>query len=387
MSKTKILVVEDENIVAKDIQNTLIRLGYDVPATASSAVIAFDKLDEVKPDLVFLDIRLKGDMDGIQIAERIKTEYDLPVIFLTSYADKNTLDRAKLTQPYGYLIKPFNESDLQSTVEMALYNFQQVQQLRANKNLMANALSHSNDAIIITDNESKISFLNPKAAELTGFGNDSAKGKEISSLIRFENKEKQFFSQASFRDLLKGGSLLNLENASITLPRDNSSFKGTVTTSPVKDEKNHLIGSAFVIRQNLPGETAAPGKASSEATVAGAGAESEIIPFDNLVIQSSFFVKKGSMLVKVYLENVLWIQAMDNYVVIQTNDDQFIVHSTMRDIEMKLPPKKFLRVHRSYIIPIDKINVLDENTVMIGDKTIPIGKSFKDAFMDRLNFL
>ncbi|HKR04083.1 MAG TPA: response regulator, partial [Bacteroidia bacterium] len=360
MSKTKILVVEDENIVAKDIQNTLIRLGYDVPATASSAVIAFDKLDEVKPDLVFLDIRLKGDMDGIQIAERIKTEYDLPVIFLTSYADKNTLDRAKLTQPYGYLIKPFNESDLQSTVEMALYNFKQVQQLMANKNLYANALSHLDEAILITDNESKISFLNPKAVSITGFGSDSAKGKEISSLIRFENNDKKFFSQAAFNELMKSGSQLNLENATVTLPRDNSTFKATVSSSLVKDEKNHLIGSAFVIKQHVSAEGAAAEKAAAQKAEAP-GVESEIIPFENLVIQNSFFVKKGSMLVKVYLENVLWIQAMDNYVVIQTNDDQFIVHSTMRDIEMKLPPKKFLRVHRSYIIPIEKINVLDEN--------------------------
>ncbi|MEP7168294.1 MAG: response regulator [Bacteroidota bacterium] len=388
MAKTKILVVEDENIVAKDIQNTLIRLGYDVPATASSAVIAFDKLDEIKPDLVFLDIRLKGDIDGISIAERIKTEYDLPVIFLTSYADKNTLDRAKLTQPYGFLIKPFNEADLQSTVEMALYNFSQMQELRANKNLYANALSHLDDAIIISDNESKISFLNPKAATITGFGNDSAKGKEISTLIRFENKEKQFFNQAAFNELMKSGAMLNLENATVTLPRDNSTFKATVTSSPVKDEQNHLIGSAFVVKQQVANQVAAAANTSEVVEkVAEAGAKSEIIPFDNLVIQNSFFVKKGSMLVKVYLENVLWIQAMDNYVVIQTNDDQFVVHSTMRDIEMKLPPKKFLRVHRSYIIPIDKINVLDENTVMIGDKTIPIGKSYKDAFMDRLNFL
>jgi PAS domain S-box-containing protein len=386
MSKTKILVVEDESIVAKDIQNTLIRLGYDVPATASSAEIAFDKLDEIKPNLVFLDIRLKGGIDGIQIAERIKTEYDMPVIFLTSYADKNTLDRAKLTQPYGYLIKPFNESDLQSTVEMALYNFSQMQLLRANKNLYANALSHLDEAIFITDIEGKLTFLNPKAANISGFGSDSAKGKEISTLIRFENKEKQFFTIADFREIMKSGALLNLENAIITLPRDNSTFNGTVTSSPVKDEKNQLIGSAFVIRQNLSSETASLDKTNPTITTP-VSADSEIIPFENMVIQSSFFVKKGTMLVKVYLENILWIQAMDNYVVIQTNDDQFIVHSTMRDIEMKLPPKKFLRVHRSYIIPIDKINVLDENTVMIGDKTIPIGKSYKDAFMDRLNFL
>jgi DNA-binding LytR/AlgR family response regulator len=74
-------------------------------------------------------------------------------------------------------------------------------------------------------------------------------------------------------------------------------------------------------------------------------------------------------------------------VIIQTNTDQFVVHSTMKDIEMKLPVEKFLRVHRSYIIPIEKINVLDENTVLIGDKTIPVGKSYKDVFMNRLNFL
>lgn len=93
------------------------------------------------------------------------------------------------------------------------------------------------------------------------------------------------------------------------------------------------------------------------------------------------------MLVKVYLDNVQWIQAMDNYVIIQTNTDQFIIHSTMKDVEMKLPYSKFLRLHRSYIIPLEKITVLDENSVLIGDKTIPIGKSYKDVFMSRLNFL
>jgi len=78
---------------------------------------------------------------------------------------------------------------------------------------------------------------------------------------------------------------------------------------------------------------------------------------------------------------------MDNYVIIQTSTDQFVIHSTMKDIELKLPSNKFLRVHRSYIIPLDKIGVLDENTVLIGDKTIPIGKSYKEVFMSRLNFL
>lgn len=379
MSKTKILVVEDESIVAKDIQNSLIKLGYDVPTTASSAVTAFDKLDELKPDLVFLDIKLKGDIDGIQIAERIKTEYDIPVIFLTSYVDKSTLDRAKVTEPYGYLVKPFNENDLQSTVEMAIYKFKKDQELRANKQRYANALSHLQEAIIITDIDGKVTFMNPKAENITEFGMDSANGKEISSIIRFDNNDIKLFSQESFLQLIKNATLLNADEMNVTIVRNNSSLKLSVVSSPVKDEKNQLIGNAFVIREKNSNMSSLEKNATGEAAAT--------LPFDNLVIQNSFFVKKASMLVKVYLDNIMWIQAMDNYVVIQTNTDQFIVHSTMRDIEMKLPPKKFLRVHRSFIIPIERISILDENTVLIGDKTIPIGKSYKEAFMERLNFL
>lgn len=379
MQKTKILVVEDESIVAKDIQNTLIKLGYDVPATASSALIAYDKLDEIKPDLVFLDIRLKGDVDGIQVAERIRTEYDIPVIFLTSYIDKATLDRAKVTEPYGYLVKPFNEPDLQSTVEMALYKFKRDREIRASSQLFEKALSHLAEAVIITDIDGKITFLNQKAENIVGYGNDSANGKEISSCLRIEHSTINLTTQEQFKTMIKLGQDLAAEKVTVTTGRDNSVFKADLISSPVKDEKNHLIGNAIVIRDSsIPSQPASSQSATDTASP---------LPFDNLVIHNSFFVKKGSMLVKVFLDNISWIQAMDNYVIIQTNTDQFIAHSTMRDIEMKLPPKKFLRVHRSYIIPIEKISVLDENTVVIGDKTIPIGKSYKDAFMERLNFL
>ncbi len=374
MAKTKILIVEDESIVAKDIQNTLTRLGYDVPATASSAASAFDKLDEVKPDLVFLDIRLKGDTDGIQVAERIKTEYDIPVIFLTSYTDKNTLDRAKITEPYGYLVKPFNEPDLQSTVEMALYKFQKDRETRTGKNLYEKALSHLPEAVLITDTEGRITFVNQKAETITGASMDAATGKDISTLIKFECPDAKLINQVNYKQLIGQGKDFTFSAVTVSTGQGGG-FEGTLISSPVRNEKNQLIGNAFVVTE---GAAQVP---------AGSASTAPPLPFDNLVIQDSFFVKKGSMLVKVYLENIQWIQAMDNYVIIQTSGDQFIIHSTMRDIEMKLPSKQFLRVHRSYIIPIDKISVLDENTVLIGDKTIPVGKSYKDAFMERLNFL
>ncbi|MEY4075158.1 MAG: hypothetical protein RJA29_2515, partial [Pseudomonadota bacterium] len=89
--------------------------GTKVVATASSAASAYEKLEQIEPDLVFLDIKLKGEEDGIHIAGHIKEKYNIPVIFLTSYVDQETLDRAKVTEPYGYIVKPFNESDLKTT--------------------------------------------------------------------------------------------------------------------------------------------------------------------------------------------------------------------------------------------------------------------------------
>lgn len=378
--KPTILVVEDESIVAKDIQNTLTRLGYHVPATASSANTAFDKLDEFKPDLVFLDIKLKGDIDGIQIAERIKTEYDIPVIFLTSFVDKATLDRAKVTEPYAYLVKPYNEPDLQSAVEMALYKSKKDKETKSDKNLYARALSHLDEAVIITDVEGKIIFMNQRAENMLGYGNESAGGKFLSELIKVQSEFVQLSQREDFYKAILNGKDLSVNDAEISVSHSGKSIKGNFSSSPVKDEKGSLSGNAFVIRESNAAAT------QSTKPVAVSASEANL-PFDNLIIQNSFFVKKGSMLVKVFLDNIQWIQAMDNYVIIQTNTDQFVIHSTMRDIEMKLPPTKFMRVHRSYIISLEKVSVLDENTIVINDKTIPIGKSYKDAFMERLNFL
>ncbi|MFQ5616738.1 MAG: response regulator, partial [Anaerolineales bacterium] len=104
MVKGQILVVEDENIVAMDIQNRLRRLGYAVPAVVSSGEEAIDKAAETHPDLVLMDIKLKGEMDGVAAAEQIRARFGIPAIYLTANADEATLQRAKITQPYGYLL-------------------------------------------------------------------------------------------------------------------------------------------------------------------------------------------------------------------------------------------------------------------------------------------
>ena len=376
MSKTRILVVEDESIVAKDIQRTLEKLGYEVPATASSAVTAYEKLEEVEPDLVFLDVKLKGEQDGVHIAEYIKDRYDIPVIFLTSFVDQETIDRAKVTEPYGYLVKPFNEGDLKTTVEMALFKFAKDRELRMSEQRLSNALGKIENAVFVTDQDLRLNYLNEKALSICGgiSGMDSI-GLDLYSLIGIEKEGGTSISKEDLKSNVIRDNVFSLSNAYIIIKKDNSNIPCNFTASAVRDEKDNFLGVAIVITE--PADNTAPS--------AGVAAPSTIM--DNQVVQNSFFVKKGSMLVKVYLDNVQWIQAMDNYVIIQTNTDQFIIHSTMKDVEMKLPSSKFLRVHRSYIIPLEKITVLDENSVLIGDKTIPIGKSYKDVFMSRLNFL
>ncbi|MEP7263768.1 MAG: response regulator [Bacteroidota bacterium] len=376
MKKTTILVVEDESIVAKDIQSTLIKLGYDVPATASSAVIAYDKLKEIRPDLVFLDIKLKGDEDGITIAAHIQQHYQIPVIFLTSYVDQATLDRAKVTEPYGYIVKPFNETDLKTTVEMALFKFGRDKEVRDKNQRMSNALAQVDEAIILTDTDCRVTYLNGKAETMLGYGADSAVGVDLFTMMAIEQEGGASIRKEDIVTGMMNNEAMEYNDCFVLVKRENTSVASSITSSPIRDEKDNLIGTALVIMERQQGMDKADRQAVMQNTF-----------IEHPVIQNSFFVKKGSMLVKVYLDNISWIQAMDNYVIIQTNTDQFVIHSTMKDIEAKLPNTKFLRVHRSYIIPIDKINVLDENTVLIGDKTIPIGKSYKDTFMARLNFL
>ena len=136
-SLAKIMVVEDESIVAKDLELTLKRLGYIVPATASSSDDALSKAAQYRPDLVLMDVHIKGATDGIATAHRLRQEMNIPVIYLTAYADDDTVARAKETEPFGYLLEPFNERELKSMLEIALYKHEAEARLRYNDRMIS----------------------------------------------------------------------------------------------------------------------------------------------------------------------------------------------------------------------------------------------------------
>ena len=123
MALARIMVVEDEGIVALDIQNKLEGLGYEVPEVASSGELAIQLAGEVRPDLIMMDIQLDGEMDGVEAAEQIRQRFDIPVIYLTAFSDENTLQRAKISEPFGYLLKPFAERELHTAIEVAIYKY------------------------------------------------------------------------------------------------------------------------------------------------------------------------------------------------------------------------------------------------------------------------
>jgi signal transduction histidine kinase len=152
MESARILVVEDEVIIAMEIEDRLRNMGYEVPAVVATGSEAIDKAQEIRPNLVLMDIMLKGDMDGVIAATKIRQQFDLPVIYLTAYADDNTLQRAKVTEPFGYLIKPFEERELYTIIEMALYkhkierqlreSMSQIEQAKLEWEITTNALPH-----------------------------------------------------------------------------------------------------------------------------------------------------------------------------------------------------------------------------------------------------
>jgi DNA-binding LytR/AlgR family response regulator len=251
MAQTNVLVVEDESIVSKDIQHSLKKLGYNVVGAAATGEQAVKLAMETQPDIILMDIMLKGEMNGIEAATQIRTETNIPVIFLTAYADESTLNKAKVTQPYGYIIKPFKEIDIHTSIEMALYKHKKEAEVLKERDLLFNLVE----------------------------------------------------SQGATKDLL--------------------------------------------------------------------------------------FVKSNSRLVKLKMSDIYYVEALKDYVVINTLNTRYTIHSTMKDIEAKLPESEFLRVHRSFIVRIDKIVAIEQpNLILENDKkTIPIGGSYKDDLAKRLNLV
>lgn len=250
MGKIKIVIVEDESIIAKDIQDTLKNLGYSVPAVVSDGEKAIEAVHKYKPDIVLMDIMLKGEMSGIDAAKIIRDRFNIPVIFLTAYADEETLEKAKPSVPYGYIIKPFKEKELLATIEMAINKFREDIEIKKERDIYQSIISR-------------------------------------------------------------------------------------------KDEPD------------------------------------------------SIFVRADYRLNKIKFTDIYFIEALKDYVVINTSDNIYTTHATMKEMMKILPEKDFVRVHRSYIVRLDKIFSIKYPELIIEGKmkVIPIGGLYRKELFSRLNLI
>ncbi len=241
MSKLKIGIVEDEVIIADHIAGILLKLGYEVAEPAGSYGEAVQMIEEEKPDLLLLDIQLKGKKDGIDLASKIKEDYHLPVIFLTANADSATVERAKKVNPASYLIKPFTKDDLYTAIEICIHN---------------------------------------------------------TSTSRREN-----------------------------LSETNNNF----------------------------------------------------------VVNNALFIKEGQHFNKVKFADILYLESEHVYVNVCTAAKTFLVRSSLQDYLIHFDPKYFFRIHRSYVINLEHIQSVNAEYVIINGFTLPVGKSFRDQLLGRLN--
>ena len=255
MAKVKLLIAEDDVVIAQNLALSLEEMGYEICTVVSSGEELLLEVHKHNPDLAILDITLEGKLDGIDTAAILSKSAKIPFIFMTALSDKETIDRAKLTNPHAYLVKPFDVRTLQSSIEVAIHN-------------------------------------------------------------------------ASLRQQL---SLATGAEATPEVPTDNL-------------PENHLLHNAL-------------------------------------------FVKVRNRLEKVSLKDIVWAEAQDIYCNIKTPQHIYLVSQSLKNLEQRLPGKDFMRVHRSYIVRLTAIEAIEDNNILIGGKSIPIGNTHRDSLLKRLQIL
>jgi len=244
--KITVLIVEDDPVIAADISFLMKDYGYSPFPAVRNAEDALLMLNNATPDFILLDVTLEGDVDGVDLAAKINENHDIPIIFLTAHHDRNTLDRIKAQQPSAYLVKPIQEHNLQTSIEIALYN-------------------HSHQKI----GESK---------------------------------------------------------------------------------KEEALGDDFVSGEH-------------------------------------FFIKVKNQLKKILLNEILFLEAYDNYSFVHTKTQKHLIGSTLKVLENKLSGLHFIRVHRSFIVNLRAIESIEEDYIAIKNNQISIGKTYKEDFMKRIKLL
>ncbi|QKQ77512.1 response regulator [Nostoc sp. TCL240-02] len=239
----QILVVEDEYILAINLQESLESLGYTVLGIADSAEEAIEKATESRPNLILMDIRLRGEMDGIQASEQIWRNLQIPIIYLTGHSDKSTVERATLTSPFGYILKPIKEQELYVAIQTALNRYDREQ-------FLSSVLRGMGDGVIVVDPELRVKYLNQAGEALTGWRWDEAKGRILTEVFRLIDEQTQIPAQNPILAALQQETTIYLGSEILLITRDGTTIPVADSATPLRDNSGIITGAVLVFRDD-----------------------------------------------------------------------------------------------------------------------------------------
>lgn len=248
MNADRVLVVEDEAIIAEDLKRRLQSFGYIVIATATTGQDAVAKAAAMQPDLVLMDIVLRGDMDGIQAANLMREQLGIPVVYLTSHADSTTVNRAVTTEPFGYILKPLDDRELSITIEMALYRHHAEKKLRDMERWLKTTLNSVGDGLIATDAAGCISLMNPQAEHLTGWTSAESIGRPLSDVFSIRDARSGQPLPLPTMQVLKEGPVTHLDPYVLLQTRDQRKIYIHDSVAPICDDAGAVTGAVLVFR-------------------------------------------------------------------------------------------------------------------------------------------
>lgn len=244
--KSSIFIVEDELLTAENIKVTLKKLGYSVTGIATCATEAISMVKENQPDLILMDIMLKGTINGIETAKRIQSFTDVPIIYLTAYSDVDTINQAKETTPFGYIVKPFENKDLYTAIEMSLYRHSMERKLKENEESLSTTLNSIGDGVIATDPNGLIERMNPVAEKMCGWKIDEAKGKKLEVVFNIINAETRRPIANPVNKVLSTGKNVHLANHTVLINKDGTEKHISDCASPIRNSKGEITGVVLV---------------------------------------------------------------------------------------------------------------------------------------------
>ncbi|WP_078815609.1 ATP-binding response regulator [Prosthecobacter debontii] len=244
----RVFVVEDESLVAMDLEERLTKMGYVVCGISDSGEEALTAITGQAVDLVLMDIHLRDGVDGVDVASALRRVSDVPVVFVTAHADETTLRRAGQAEPFGYVLKPFDERELRATIEMALYRHRAETRLHKVERWLSTTLSSIGDGIIATDDQRCVTLINPLAEMVTGWTKSEAVGRLLEEIYPVYGEAEVNETFAAYSEAMRTGVTIHLGEGKYLRSREGRRIPVDDSISPIRDDANQITGCVIVFR-------------------------------------------------------------------------------------------------------------------------------------------